>query len=58
MLLVVWAASLVLTQLMYFVNAWIGARAERVLLVDIRQRVHDHLQSLSLDFFLTSRSTS
>lgn len=55
-LLAVWAASLVLTQLMYFVNAWIGARVERVLLVDIRQRVHDHLQSLSLDFFLGSRS--
>ncbi|MUL82073.1 MULTISPECIES: ABC transporter ATP-binding protein [unclassified Mycolicibacterium] len=55
-LLAVWAGSLVLTQLMYFVNAWIGANVERVLLVDIRQRVHDHLQSLSLDFFLGSRS--
>lgn len=55
-LLVVWAGSLILTQLMYFVNAGIGARVERILLVDIRQRVHDHLQSLSLDFFLTSRS--
>nr|MDT0523621.1 ABC transporter ATP-binding protein [Streptomyces sp. DSM 41633] len=55
-LLVVWASSLVLTQLMYFANAWIGARVERVLVVDIRQRVHDHLQSLSLDFFLGSRS--
>lgn len=55
-LLTVWASSLVLTQLMYFVNAWIGAWVERVLVVDIRQRVHDHLQSLSLDFFLGSRS--
>ncbi|OBK00649.1 ABC transporter ATP-binding protein [Mycolicibacterium conceptionense] len=55
-LLAAWASSLVLTQLMYFVNAWIGAWVERVLVVDIRQRVHDHLQSLSLDFFLGSRS--
>ena len=55
-LLVTWAASLLLTQLMYFVNAWVGAKVERVLLVDIRQRVHDHLQSLSLDFFAGSRS--
>ncbi|OBF16717.1 ABC transporter ATP-binding protein [Mycolicibacterium conceptionense] len=55
-LLTAWASSLVLTQLMYFVNAWIGAWVERVLVVDIRQRVHDHLQSLSLDFFLGSRS--
>ncbi|MDH6198505.1 ATP-binding cassette subfamily B protein [Mycobacterium frederiksbergense] len=55
-LLLVWSSSLVLTQIMYFVNAWIGAKVERVLLVDIRQRVHDHVQSLSLDFFTGSRS--
>lgn len=55
-LLTTWAASLLLTQLMYFVNAWVGAKVERVLLVDIRQRVHDHLQSLSLDFFTRSRT--
>jgi len=55
-LLATWAGSLLLTQLMYFVNAWVGAKVERVLLVDIRQRVHDHVQSLSLDFFVGSRT--
>ncbi len=55
-LLVTWAGSLILTQLMYFVNAWVGARVDRILLVDIRQRVHDHVQSLSLDFFTASRT--
>ena len=55
-LLATWAASLVLTQLMYFVNAWVAAKVERVLLVDIRQRVHDHVQSLTLDFFVGSRT--
>ena len=55
-LLATWAASLLLTQLMYFVNAWVAAKVERVLLVDIRQRVHDHVQSLSLDFFVGSRT--
>ena len=55
-LLATWAASLVLTQLMYFVNTWIGTKVDRMLLVDIRQRVHDHLQTLSLDFFARSRS--
>jgi len=55
-LLGTWAASLLLAQLMYFVTAWVGAKVERVLLTDIRQRVHDHLQSLSLDFFAGSRS--
>ena len=55
-LLATWAASLVLAQLMYFVNAWVGSKVERVLLTDIRQRVHDHLQTLSLDFFTGSSS--
>ena len=55
-LLIVWASSLLLTQLMYFVNAWVGAKVEQTLAVDIRQRVHDHLQTLSPDFFVGSRS--
>ncbi len=55
-LLATWAGALVLTQLMYFVNAWVGTKVDRALLVDIRQRVHDHLQTLSLDFFTRSRS--
>ena len=41
---------------MYFVNTWVGAKVDRTLLVDIRQRVHDHLQTLSLEFFTKSRS--
>ena len=55
-LLAAWAISLLLTQLMYFVNAWVGAKVEQVLVTDIRQRVHDHVQTLSLDFFTGSRS--
>ncbi len=54
-LLAIWSGSLLLTQLMYFVNAWVSASVDRVLLVDIRQRVHDHMQRLSLDFFNRSR---
>ncbi len=55
-LLATWAASLLLAQLMYFVNAWVGAKVERVLVTDIRQRVHDHVETLSLDFFTGTRS--
>ena len=55
-LLATWAGALLLTQLMYFVNTWVGAKVDRTLLVDVRQRVHDHLQTLSLDFFSKSRS--
>ena len=55
-LLATWAVSLLLAQLMYLVNAWVGTKVETALDTDIRQRVHDHLQTLSLDFFTTSRS--
>ncbi|ORA23074.1 ABC transporter ATP-binding protein [Mycobacterium aquaticum] len=55
-MLAVWAGSLLLAQGMYFVNAWVGTKVERALVVDIRQRVHDHMQTLSLDFFTGSRS--
>jgi ABC-type multidrug transport system fused ATPase/permease subunit len=55
-LLATWAVSLLLAQLMYLVNAWVGTKVEKVLVTDIRQRVHDHLQTLSLDFFTASRS--
>ena len=55
-LLATWTVSLLLTQLMYFVNAWVGVKVETALVTDIRQRVHDHLQTLSLDFFAKSSS--
>ncbi|MCV7161859.1 ABC transporter ATP-binding protein [Mycolicibacterium brisbanense] len=55
-MLAVWAGSLLLAQGMYFVNAWVGTKVERALVVDIRQRVHDHMQTLSLDFFTGSRN--
>jgi ATP-binding cassette subfamily B protein len=55
-LLAIWAASLVLSQVLSFVNDWIDAQVEWKLLTEVRQRVHDHIQSLSLDFFTGARS--
>ncbi|MCW2685703.1 MAG: ABC-type multidrug transport system, ATPase and permease component [Mycobacterium sp.] len=55
-LLAIWAAALVLAQVLGFVNSWTDAQVDRKLLTEIRQRVHDHLQSLSLDFFTGARS--
>ena len=55
-LVVTWAGSLLLTQLMYFVNGWVSATVDQKLVVDIRQRVHDHVQTLSLDFFTGASS--
>ena len=57
-LLAIWAASLVLAQLLGFVHAYIDAQVDRRLLTEIRQRTHDHIQSLSLDFFTGARSGS
>ena len=56
MWLTIWAASLVLSQVLGFVRAWVDAQVDWKLLTEIRQRVHDHLQSLSLDFFTGARS--
>ena len=54
--LIIWAAALVLAQVLGFVRAWVDAQVDWRLLTEIRQRVHDHLQSLSLDFFTGARS--
>ncbi|HEY7050681.1 MAG TPA: ABC transporter ATP-binding protein [Mycobacterium sp.] len=55
-LLVIWGGSLVLAQAVSFVNTWIQAQVQWKLLSEIRQRVYDHIQSLSLDFFTSTRS--
>ena len=55
-LLATWGVSLLLTQLMYLANASVRVKAQRILVTDIRQRVHDHIQTLSLDFFTGSSS--
>lgn len=54
-LLSIWAAGLIATQILGFVKSWIDATVEWKLLTVVRQRVHDHVQSLSLDFFTGAR---
>lgn len=54
--LAIWAVSLVLTHVLGFARAWVDAQVDWKVLTEIRQRVHDHLQSLSLDFFTGARS--
>ncbi|MGV0790215.1 ABC transporter ATP-binding protein [Mycolicibacterium sp. XJ1819] len=54
--LIIWAAALVLSHVLGFLRAWAEAQVDWRLMASIRQRVHDHLQSLSLDFFTGSRS--
>ncbi len=54
-LLTIWAVALVATQILGFVKSWIDAQVEWKLMTVIRRRVHDHIQSLSLDFFTGTR---
>lgn len=55
-LLTVWGASLVLGQLLSFIDTWIQAQVQWKLLATIRQRVYEHVQTLSLDFFTSTRT--
>jgi ATP-binding cassette, subfamily B, bacterial len=55
-LLTIWSASLILSQVLSFARSWIDAQVDWKVLTEVRQRVHDHLQSLSLDFFTGARS--
>ena len=50
--LIVWASALVLSQLLSFLRAWVVAHLEARLLRGLQQEIYDHLQSLSLDFFM------
>jgi ATP-binding cassette, subfamily B, bacterial len=54
-LLSIWAFALISAQLLGFLKSWIDARVDWQMLTVIRQRVHDHIQTLSLDFFTGSR---
>ena len=54
----IWAGALVLGQILGFVRSYLEAQLEWRLLTAVRQRAHDHLQSLSLDFFTGERSGS
>lgn len=55
-LLVVWAGTLIAAQALGLANSWIGSQVQWRLQTEIRQRVHDHLQELSLDFFTGTRT--
>ena len=49
---IIWTVSLVFRNVLDIVRAWIEANLEQRLLSSLRQHVYDHIQSLSLDFFM------
>jgi len=51
-LFIIWTFSIVFRNLLDIGRAWIDANLEQRLLSSLRQHVYDHIQSLSLDFFM------
>ena len=49
---VIWTVSIVFRNVLDIVRAWVDANLEQRLLSSLRQHVYDHIQSLSLDFFM------
>ena len=49
---IIWTVSLVFRNVMDIFRAWVDAHLEQRILSTLRQRVYDHIQSLSLDFFM------
>lgn len=53
---VIWTVSIVFRNVLDIVRAWVDANLEQRLLSSLRQRVYDHIQSLSLDFFMSGQT--
>ena len=49
---IIWTVSLVFRNVLDILRAWVDANLEQRILSSLRQHVYDHIQSLSLDFFM------
>jgi ABC-type multidrug transport system fused ATPase/permease subunit len=49
---IIWTVSIVFRNVLDIGRAWVDANLEQRLLSSLRQHVYDHIQSLSLDFFM------
>lgn len=49
---IIWTVSIVFRNVLDILRAWVDANLEQRLLSSLRQHVYDHIQSLSLDFFM------
>ena len=53
---IIWTFAIVFRNVLDIVRAWIDANLQQRLLVGFRQKLYEHLQSLSLDFFIGGRT--
>lgn len=49
---VIWTAAIVLRNVLDILRAWVDANLEQRVLTGLRQKLYEHIQSLSLDFFM------
>src|SRR6476469_4217933 len=49
---IIWTCSIVLRNVMDIFRAWVDANLEQRLLTGLRQKLYEHIQTLSLDFFM------
>jgi ATP-binding cassette, subfamily B, bacterial len=49
---IIWTVAIVFRNVLDIIRAWVDANLEQRLLSSLRQQVYDHIQSLSLDFFM------
>src|SRR5258708_5763507 len=53
---IIWTSAIVLRNVMDIFRAWVGANLGHPILTGLRQRLYEHIQSLSLDFFMVGRT--
>jgi ABC-type multidrug transport system fused ATPase/permease subunit len=49
---IIWTSAVVLRNVMDIFRAWVDANLEQRVLTGLRQKLYEHIQSLSLDFFM------
>jgi ABC-type multidrug transport system fused ATPase/permease subunit len=49
---IIWTCAIVLRNVMDIFRAWVDANLEQRLLTGLRQKLYEHIQTLSLDFFM------
>ncbi|HXI75478.1 MAG TPA: ABC transporter ATP-binding protein, partial [Pyrinomonadaceae bacterium] len=49
---IIWTCAIVLRNVLDIFRAWVDANLEQRILTGLRQKLYEHIQSLSLDFFM------
>src|SRR6266436_4109393 len=49
---IIWTRAIVLRNVLDIFRAWVDANLEQRILIGLRQKLYEHIQSLSLDFFM------